>query len=57
MTPLLTSREVAEILRVSEATLSRWRAARSGPAFVNLSPGMPRYRADDVARWVEGNTA
>lgn len=34
---LLTSREVAERLRVSLSTLARWRAQRVGPPFIRLS--------------------
>ncbi|WP_417512087.1 helix-turn-helix transcriptional regulator [Microbacterium sp.] len=51
---LLTSKETAGFLRVSEATLSRWRTAREGPAWVNTQ-GIPRYRADDLEGWISGN--
>lgn len=49
---LLTSREVAEILRVSPATLSRWRDRNVGPAWSDFY-GMPRYELETVARWVQ----
>ncbi|MBN9141865.1 MAG: helix-turn-helix domain-containing protein [Micrococcales bacterium] len=51
--PLLTSREVAALLRVSAATLSRWRDRGDGPAWLELAPGIPRYEADVIARWRE----
>jgi hypothetical protein len=51
---LLTSSEVAAMLRVSQATLSRWRVFKKGPKFVNLD-GMPRYRIEDVTAYVEDN--
>jgi predicted DNA-binding transcriptional regulator AlpA len=52
--PLLKSAEVAEQLRVSQATLSRWRVFKSGPKFVNVG-GMPRYRQSDIDAYIEDN--
>jgi len=49
---LLTSREVAALLRISPSTLSRWRDQGSGPAWSSLN-GIPRYEADKVASWVK----
>ena len=45
---LLTRREVAEVLRVSQACLSRWARAGTGPRCLWLSPTVPRYRRVDV---------
>lgn len=45
---LLTRREVAALLRVSEASLSRWARVGSGPRCLWLSPTVPRYRREDV---------
>jgi predicted DNA-binding transcriptional regulator AlpA len=56
MDPLLTSKEAAVLLSVSQATLSRWRTQQSGPPNVNLQ-GIPRYRREDLEKWVEGNLA
>lgn len=50
--PLLTSQEVATLLRVSQATLSRWRTQDKGPVWVNLH-GMPRYRRADVSSFIQ----
>ncbi|XGX79819.1 hypothetical protein LQK93_02636 [Terrabacter sp. BE26] len=50
---LLTSREVAAALQVSQATLSRWRQTGHGPRVVWLSPYAPRYRPEDVTKWLE----
>lgn len=50
---LLTSREVAVVLQVSQATLSRWRQTGHGPRVVWLSPYAPRYRSEDVTKWIE----
>lgn len=50
---LLTSREVATALQVSSATLCRWRQTGHGPRVVWLSPYAPRYRPEDVTKWLE----
>lgn len=51
----MTSSEVAKMLRVSEATLSRWRNAGTGPAWADLN-GIARYGADDVVAFVQRST-
>lgn len=38
---LLTSKEVAQMVRVDPSTLSRWRARGTGPRVVWLSKGSP----------------
>lgn len=49
--PLLDSREVAAYLKISESTLSRWRADQKGPAFLRMG-GITRYRLDAVDAWL-----
>jgi predicted DNA-binding transcriptional regulator AlpA len=49
---LLTSREAAALLRLSERTLERHRGAGSGPRFVALG-GAVRYLRRDLIEWVE----
>ncbi|GAA1377925.1 helix-turn-helix domain-containing protein [Luteococcus sanguinis] len=51
VSPLLDSREVAAYLKVSESTLSRWRADRKGPPFLRVG-GITRYRLDAVEAWL-----
>ncbi|MDQ1129003.1 AlpA family transcriptional regulator [Microbacterium sp. SORGH_AS_0888] len=51
VSPLRDSREVAAFLRVSESTLSRWRAERKGPPFIRIG-GVTRYRIEQVERWL-----
>ncbi|WP_447947379.1 helix-turn-helix transcriptional regulator [Microbacterium lacticum] len=51
VSPLLDSREVAAYLKVSEATLSRWRTDKKGPPFLRMG-GITRYRLDDVQAWL-----
>jgi hypothetical protein len=57
---LLTQREAALALRLSERTLERWRVAGIGPRFVRLHHSI-RYRQQDldahVAARVVGSTS
>jgi excisionase family DNA binding protein len=53
---LMTRREAAEYLGVSQATLSRWAAERTGPPFVKLhsgEAGAVRYPSDLLAAFLE----
>jgi predicted DNA-binding transcriptional regulator AlpA len=58
---LLTQREVALALRLSERTLERMRVAGIGPRFVRLANRSIRYRQQDieahVAARVVGSTS
>lgn len=53
MPVLLTTAEVARILRVDRTTLSRWRTRGVGPRVTWLSPSVPRYQGRDVLSWLE----
>lgn len=53
---LLTAKQVANLLKVSSATLCRWRQTGRGPAWVALGPSSPRYRRADVAEFVRRQT-
>jgi hypothetical protein len=44
---LLTQREAAAVLRLSERTLERWRVQGIGPRFVRLNHSI-RYRQQDL---------
>ena len=44
---LLTQREAASVLRLSERTLERWRVSGIGPRFVRLNHSI-RYRQQDL---------
>ena len=48
---LLTQREAADILRLSQRTLERWRVSGTGPRFVRLNHSI-RYRHEDLAAHV-----
>jgi len=48
---LLTPTEAAKVLRVSPATLPRWRWAGDGPDFVRIGRSI-RYRREDLEKFV-----
>lgn len=50
---MLTSREVARILKVAPSTLCRWRATGKGPRVYWLGTASPRYSVDDIVEWLE----
>lgn len=49
---LLTPAEAARQLQVREKTLSEWRYARTGPAFIKVGR-LVRYQQADLDRWIE----
>ena len=49
---LLTQREAAALLRLSERTLERWRVTGTGPRFVKTGR-LVRYRETDLAAWID----
>lgn len=49
---LLTRREVAPMLRVSEATLCRWAQDGRGPRCIWLTPSAPRYSRTEVEKFM-----
>jgi len=53
----LTANDVAEMLKVSAATLARWRTADpvQGPPFVKVE-GSIRYPREAVQRWLDERT-
>ena len=49
---LLTPREAARLLRLSERTLCRYRTLGIGPAWLRAGSRMLRYRRTDVLAWL-----
>jgi predicted DNA-binding transcriptional regulator AlpA len=47
-----TTEEVAAALGLAVVTLAKWRAVGKGPKFVKPSPGMVRYRIEDIDEWM-----
>ena len=54
---LLTTAEVAAVLKVNRSTLSRWRSAGAGPRVTWLTANIPRYQRDDVIEWIRQASA
>jgi hypothetical protein len=53
MLALLTQREAAELLRVTERTLERLRISGTGPKFMRLGKTKAiRYRPADLESWL-----
>ncbi|MEE4546262.1 helix-turn-helix domain-containing protein [Streptomyces sp. V4-01] len=53
--PLLTTEEMARLLRVDPSSVRRWRAERppQGPPFIRLSDRVVLYDAGDVQDWLD----
>lgn len=51
---LLKSCEVADLLQVPARTLDEWAYRKTGPAYLRVGR-YRRYRAADVARWLDGH--
>jgi predicted DNA-binding transcriptional regulator AlpA len=49
---LLTQREAALALRLSERTIERMRTSGTGPKFVHLNRRSIRYRPQDLEAWI-----
>jgi predicted site-specific integrase-resolvase len=50
---LMTPTQVKDWLGVSPATLRRWRVQGIGPAYIQPSPRVIRYRRSAVLAWLE----
>ena len=48
---LLTTREAAEVLKVSPGTMANWRSFGTGPGYRTIS-GQVRYEAGVVAEYI-----
>lgn len=51
MEKLLTTKELAEYLKVTTGTIENWRVAGTGPKYVKA--GGVRYRESDIQAWLE----
>jgi hypothetical protein len=54
---LMTTTEVAALLRVDPSTLSKWRSCGHGPRATWLTPSTPRYARSDVLAWLGRDVA
>jgi len=51
---LLTQREAASVLRLSERTLERFRCSGLGPKFIRLGQKSVRYQQSALDEWIAG---
>jgi predicted DNA-binding transcriptional regulator AlpA len=51
--PLLSEKQLQDILGVGFQTLKRWRQAGAGPPYIALGPRRLAYRPSDVKAWLE----
>lgn len=53
---LITTEELAKLLRVDPSTVRRWRTSdpAQGPPFIQLSERVTKYSLTDVRAWLEG---
>jgi hypothetical protein len=54
---LLTTAEVAALLKVNRSTVSRWRSVGTGPRVTWLTATIPRYQRDDVIEFLRQASA
>lgn len=50
--PLISERQLCELLGIGLPTIARWRAAGNGPRFVVLGVRRLAYRPSDVNAWL-----
>ena len=51
--PLISERQLQDILGVGRQTPKRWRKAGTGPRYIELGPRRLAYRPSDVKAWLE----
>lgn len=52
--PLLSTRQAAEILGLSSGTLENWRSAGVGPPWRRIGSKTIRYLKSELIAWTEG---
>lgn len=56
MSPLASSKEVAEYIGVTPNALAKMRMEGTGPEFIRVGPRNIKYRWSAVGEWIEANT-
>lgn len=51
--PLISEKQLQDILGVGFQTLKRWRKSGTGPRYIALGPRRLAYRPSDVQAWLE----
>ena len=54
--PLLTVKDLLEMLGVSRDTFDKWRQTDRGPVAYRLPNGSLRFKLSDIEAWLEGLT-
>lgn len=54
---ILTTKQAADFLQVSERTLQRYRDEGRGPKFLEPEPKVIRYLESDLIKWLEQEDA
>lgn len=49
---IMTRKEIAEFLKVNEATIGRWE--KKGMPAMRAHGGEPRYDTEDIINWMKG---
>lgn len=52
MANLMSSREVAEMLGVTDQCVRTWRSQRRGPSYYKIEGGRIRYKREEVEKWL-----
>lgn len=50
---MLTTKQLAEQLKVDRKTVERWRKKGTGPKWIKLSDQVVRYDEKDVQEWLD----
>lgn len=50
---VMTSREAAQFLSVTDETMFRWRKDGTGPSYSQPNSRVVRYLRDDLIKWIE----
>ena len=54
MTKYYTTKEIADMLKLTQQTLKLWRRKGKGPKFVKIEGKMIRYPSIDFEEWMDG---
>jgi excisionase family DNA binding protein len=52
---LITTKQLAEYLNLSEQVLYLWRKQKKGPPYITVGAKFIRYRKNDVEEWITNN--
>lgn len=50
---LITTEEIAMLLKLSPSTIKAWRVKKMGPAYIRITGRTCRYRMKDITEWLQ----